>query len=475
MTLMTMKSGSIYFTTAMKRITLQGTKRPTEPAEEHTPASKVHRVGAPAASCGSVFPGAVDKGKSLTGAGLPVLAARRRRTSAERIAELLRRLGREARQQVIAERMQQWQRLELERFMLTQQDSSLVPPAATSATPLAKRHAMLSNALQTKVAAVPTATKYTTPACKSPFKRMARTRKVPSARPQARASCQDRIRGIFRRRCANGTVKYRASLSLAGLRLQTAARGNVDEARQDYLQLLAIRRRMQQEAGPIEVRLRHALADVVRPPDPPSAEVLDCTESSSRSLGLIFRVAACALYGRVLLSPTYSTAELDKALAAWRQLRKARLMADSPSSGASASCTARGRRRRTPAAMSRSWPEIQRTYMQLWSAAGADPVRVRRTLERTEQLAATRLEREWEQWNRVRMSAEDRRSRRERQRLLAEELAARRAARCQARQSAREADIVGKLEALIESWSRTSRQTARSKAVPAAPLSALTS
>lgn len=245
--------------------------------------------------------------------------------------------------------------------------------------------------------------------------------------------------GIFRRRCSGkGACKYRASLSLFGLRLQAPPRSDLRRAKADLAELVRVVRQVRNHTGSSEARVRHAL------------RLLGDNQALHDKLpGLILQVATCALYRQVLLSPAYSLDQLDEVLAAWLRLQRAR----------TACLGTKQVRRRSPAQMQDSWQHIRSAYIELWQSAGAAVERVQRSLDRLESLVEKRFQQQWESWNRRRMASEEKQTRaalwcerREQRRMLREDKASRRVSCGQVQAARREARTLERLERLISRW-----------------------
>lgn len=337
-----------------------------------------------------------------------------RRSAVELIADLLQQLRPEARSQVIATHLKQWQRLELERFMVQKRrvghykGSSLLgqgklPPqyvAKASSNPCVRASSIkVSSTVQRQCVVAAARDK------RQPF-------------------------GVCTRR-HNGLVKYRASMSVSGLRIEAAPRTNPNIAAKDYERLVEIREHIEAGHGDFEARVRHAL-------HMERANVSGCDRT-----GLIFHVASCGLYRKVLLSPMFREEELENALEAWRKLYHARIFGLEHNSK---------RRRRTPAQMQESWEHIRTIQAEMWCKAGANSYKVQQRLDKHENVAASRLEREWERWNREAMCFEDNRTRacqrRDRQFLLAKARRVRESDRI----AKREAKALRRLDKLIGRW-----------------------
>eukprot|EP00933_Yihiella_yeosuensis_P002139 TRINITY_DN10356_c0_g1_i1.p1 TRINITY_DN10356_c0_g1~~TRINITY_DN10356_c0_g1_i1.p1 ORF type:complete len:681 (+),score=124.15 TRINITY_DN10356_c0_g1_i1:199-2241(+) len=262
--------------------------------------------------------------------------------------------------------------------------------------------------------------------------------------------------GIFRRCHQGGPPKYRANLSLCGLRLRAMARASLDQSKKDLATLVNICRLVRKQKGQFEDCVRNAirtsLTDFATAPGACKEDTeLSFDATGMRELGLTMQVATCAVYRQVLLSPTYTLNELDKALSAWRLLHGAR----------SSSLQEGKSRRRNPVAMQASWEHIQKSLLELWKATGAVDERVLHTFARVEKLVESRFQQEWERWNRHQMAKEERLMR---QNLRAEQRSAKmklqedRRSRLHQRSVQRETRIVKRLEKLIPKWLPPRRQ-----------------
>eukprot|EP00434_Breviolum_minutum_P026058 symbB.v1.2.023035.t1/scaffold2069.1/size90699/2 len=220
-------------------------------------------------------------------AGLTAIASaarvRRVRPIAERLAALIQELPREVRCRVVSERLEEWQRKQLEQLLLRK----LKEPQGSKTS--------------TKLAA--TVIKPSKMGSVRPPKRVARRK--------ARCANLRVSHGIFRRQTRGGE-KFRASISFCNLRLQARPRSCMEDAEQDLEFLVRVRQQVLEEHDDFEDCVRGVLCS----PEMSSDAV------ASRHITL--QVTSTGLCSQVLRSPVYNLSQLDAALAAWRKLREAR-------------------------------------------------------------------------------------------------------------------------------------------------------
>lgn len=251
--------------------------------------------------------------------------------------------------------------------------------------------------------------------------------------------------GIFRRASgpAAGTIKYRAALSLVGLRIQAPPRHSRAKALEDRMDLLKFRRRVVNGgSAPFDERVRCAVNAGVFAAAPPCGRTLE-------DFGWVFNVAVSGLYRRVMLSPTYGPGQLEAALSAWRRLRAARI----------GSLQSDRDRRSTPTEMVESWESTKVVLQDLWCVAGAVPSRTMQRLKNAETSSEARAQREWERWNRRRMREEERLirkhirdQRRELRCMAAEDAASRKERACRRSRRTEELNTIRHLKALLAKW-----------------------
>eukprot|EP00928_Gymnodinium_smaydae_P008428 TRINITY_DN13077_c0_g1_i1.p1 TRINITY_DN13077_c0_g1~~TRINITY_DN13077_c0_g1_i1.p1 ORF type:complete len:552 (+),score=59.67 TRINITY_DN13077_c0_g1_i1:203-1858(+) len=362
---------------------------------------------------------------------------RKRRTLLVHMTSLLREVSRTQRHEILANRLTQMQRLELEKFVMQQPKSgsqARLPGAMNACT--AAETSLLKEGVEkaTGIAepmqiggtlpfnrSVGVVTSVETPApvatLEAPVRETHRLMKQERSTPAGTTPCgtaaitsspasgkdPHRLRGIVSHE-KGGRTHYYATLSFSGLIFRCKSRINLNDALDQLSILAAMRDRINDAAGlpgySFEGRVRVVVTRLVN----------DRENRGDADLGLsiFLRIATAHWLGRELYTPACSPENIEVVLAAWRKLVGAR--GTGPGVGGSGLLC-----RQSPSEADATWKQLRSAYLEICatqiSVCKMEALEARLTA--MENAHAAHREREIEKW-RCRGKARDDRAMRRR-------------------------------------------------------------
>lgn len=187
------------------------------------------------------------------------------------------------------------------------------------------------------------------------------------------------------KRTRRGKAMFEGSCTAGPFRLFTRSVESPAEAAEFQEVLAAIRRRTLDAAAAgqsVEAAFKAAVAD--------EPQRLRCPER----MGLSFTAGVPARWwvGRYLWTPRYHLAELEEGLSAWKRLVQARAMVFCGHTNL------RGiRKRHSLQELQATWQQLRAAYLEVWSQAGRDALKVSKMLSDYELRHSRRLLERWHQ------------------------------------------------------------------------------
>jgi len=309
-----------------------------------------------------------------------------------RLRQLLNDLPRDRRRAVFLDSFSEWQRLALERWMVAERASLVVPPA-TAALTSSVQFPGVPELLRSVANAIKEA-EPSVPALVRPILETVSSNRAAAAPPAKRNRCC--VQGVTRVLRKGGRYRYYyASTTLAGLRLITRTNRELSMVLQFHVALLTIKQRTCSGIGKFEARFCTAVGSTL------TELGLD-----AKCIGLKFRVILRPLWAEThLRSRSYNVPSgLEAGLVAWRCLTNAR------------GDVSRGRhnvmRVVAPAELDLAWSRLRHEYLGVMVQAGCSQEPVSARLDQLERKRQAGQERQAQRWNQVRMVEEDNRQQR---------------------------------------------------------------